>query len=135
MNETEMTQRLDESDLLEVAHGPGVYCLALNVPSMPTVAREQWDAHHDARPGEDAIERLASAQAPLYVGAASEIYDRLTDHAAGVRVPAVCQAFPPTHVVDVWPHEAPFDGPEVNRALALAREDEYVVWCNGEVWG
>lgn len=135
LTQSDMTERLDHRDLLDTSRRPGVYALGLAVPSMPTVAREQWDAVHDARPDDDALDRLAAAQSPLYVGAATEVYTRLCDHADGVRVPAVCEAFPPTAVRGVWSHSSPFDGPELNRALALARDDDHVVWVNGEVFG
>jgi len=135
MNESQMTESLDKRDLLDTTRGPGVYALALAVPSMPTVAREQWDAVHDTDPPAEAVARLSGASRPRYVGASADLYDRLCDHAAGTRVPSICEAFPATAVEHVWPHGSPFDGPEVNRALALARDDDCVVWCNGEVYG
>ena len=134
MNEARLTESLDERGLLTAAQGPGVYALGVPVPSMPSVAREQWDAVHDARPPDDALARLAEAPRVAYVGASSQVYDRLCDHVAGdVRTTAFLAAFDPAAVINVWPHDAPFDA-EVTRALRLARED-WVVWCDGEVWG
>ena len=136
MNESDLTQSLDERDLLADARGPGVYALTCDVPTGdPDAILSQWDATHDHRPGDDRLRRLVGANPVLYVGASGQVYDRLCDHAAGdVRTTAFCAAFEPTGVVDVWPHDDPF-AHERRRAIQLARDGGWVVWCDGEVWG
>jgi hypothetical protein len=132
---THATEQLDHRGLLAASHGPGCYALRLSVPDSTDAARSAWDAHHDARPPEPALERLAAADGVAYVGAAGHVYDRIMDHAEGVkRQAAVCKVFPPTEVLEVWPHEDPFTH-EWDRARRLSRERDYRVWCDGVVLG
>jgi hypothetical protein len=134
MNETDLHQRLDHRGLLNDAHGPGCYALRVAVPDDAAVVRERWAACHDAEPPDDALARLAAADRVAYVGAASDVYARLTEHVNGdVRKTALLEAFDPAAVVDVWPTTTPFDR-EFGRALSLAREG-WVVWVNGELLG
>jgi len=134
MNEAAMTERLDERGLLDDARNPGVYALALAVPSALDAVRRDWDAVADHRPPDDALARLASADRVAYVGASSNVYARLCDHAAGdVRTASICEAFPPDGVIDIWPDESPFMA-EYNRALALSRTG-WRVWCDGVIFG
>lgn len=134
MDETDLTERLDHRGLLTDAHGPGCYALRVAVPDDAAAVRERWGAVHDATPPDDALARLAAADRVAYVGAASDVYARLTEHVRGdVRKTALLDAFDPATVVDVWPTTTPFDR-EYGRALALAREG-YCVWCNGDLLG
>jgi hypothetical protein len=128
-----MTEQLDRCDLLDVSHGSGCYALRVDVPSLPTAAKEQWDATHDARPGNDALTRMAQADRVAYVGASSDVYGRLCDHCGEVRKAALLDAFPPTEVVNVWPVDEPFEA-EFNRAYRLAQND-WVVWTDGRLLG
>jgi len=132
--ESDVTQALDDRGRLGDARGPGVYALRLRVPDDAERVHRDWLAEYDALPGDDALDRLAAAEQVAYVGASTNIYRRLCDHAAGRRRPSLLAVFKPTSVERVWPRRDPFDGPEYNRALRLARDD-WVVWCNGELLG
>jgi len=132
---THATEQLDHKGLLAASRGPGCYALRLAVPDDTAAARERWDAAHDARPPEPTLKRLAAAEQVAYVGAASEVYERIMDHARGdVRKAAVCEAFAPTDVLDVWPTEEPF-AREWDRARRFAENNPGLAWCNGEVRG
>jgi hypothetical protein len=132
MNETELTETLDRRDLLGVSQDSGTYALAVDVPRMPTVAREQWDATHETRPPNDALTRLSRAGNVVYVGAASNVYARLCDHAEGeVRQAMLLEAFDATGVVGVWPCDNP-QAQEYNRAKRLA-QDGWLCWSDGVV--
>jgi hypothetical protein len=130
MREAELTERLDARDELAAARGPGVYAIECVVPETIDAVGESWDNQHDARPPDDAIERLAAAGSVAYVGAAGNVYERLCDHIAGKRRRAsFVAAFPPRDVIGIWPSDQPFEA-EYNRAVALA-EDEWLVWTDG----
>jgi hypothetical protein len=134
LSETELTQQLDTRDLLTDAHDPGVYGIEVSVPDTLDTVRRQWDAAHDARPDGDALARLASAPKVAYVGAAKDVYARLSDHVTGERrTTAFLAAFEPVDIVDIWPHLDPFTA-EYNRAVRLARGD-WACWCDGSVLG
>lgn len=131
---TAVHESLDRAGLLDAAHGPGCYALALDVPDSVEAANRDWLAHFDALPGNDAVGRLARAEAVAYVGASKDVYGRLEDHAKGeVRKARVMQPFPPTEVIDVWPEDSQFIA-ERQHAYALA-DDGWRVWCDGEVVG
>jgi hypothetical protein len=130
---THATEQLDHRDLLAASRGPGCYALRLAVPDSTEAARERWDAHHDARPPEPTLERLAAAEQVAYIGAAREVYGRIMDHAAGdVRKAAICEAFPPVDIMDVWPTDDPF-AREWDRARKVAENNPGRVWVNGEL--
>lgn len=134
MRETELTEQLDERDLLDDAHGPGVYAIECAVPDLYADVEEAWSNGHEIHPPDNALERLAAARRVAYVGASGEMYDRLCDHVGGERREAsFVGTYPPTRVVDIWPTEDPFAA-EYNRAVDLARDD-WLVWCDGEVFG
>lgn len=127
-------ETLDREGLLDDAHGPGCYAIQMRVPDSPEAASRRWLEHYDALPGDEALERLAAAPRTCYVGASSDVYGRLMDHAeAEVRKASVFRAFPPEGLVYVWTDENPFDA-EWGRALAL-REEGWTCWVNGEVVG
>jgi hypothetical protein len=134
LTETTLTERLDERGLLDAARGPGMYALAVMVPDTRAVVTGNWDATHDVRPPDDALDRLAAADRVAYVGASSDVYHRLCEHVGGsTRQTAFLAAFDLEHVIDVWPHDDPFTA-EYNRALRLER-DGWRVWCDGDVLG
>lgn len=129
---TSVHESLDHAGLLDDAHGKGVYAIALDVPDSVEEAHRQWLEHFETSPGDDAIARLVGADQVAYVGASSDVYSRIMDHAEGdVRKASVLEAFPPVEVVEVWPHPSPFDY-ERERAYMLAGGGT-VVWVNGEV--
>lgn len=134
MNETQLTEELDERGLLDDARGPGVYALEVATPPTLDAVRRQWDSAHDARPPEGTLDRLASAADVAYVGAATHVYQRLSDHVTRERrKSAFLTAFPPERVVTVWSYENPFDA-EYNAAQRLARRG-WKVWTDGELYG
>lgn len=134
MRQSTMTERLDERDLLGVAHGAGCYALEVDAPDSEAACRERWLTHHDHEPPEDTLARVAQADRVAYVGASNDVYDRLCDHVAGdVRRAAFLAAFEPTRVVNVWEHDRPFDA-EFNRAMRLVR-DGWVCWSDGVLLG
>lgn len=134
MRQATLTERLDERDLLGVAHGPGVYALECDVPDSPAAVQERWLAQHDHDPPDDAYARLAAAERVAYVGASNDIYARLCDHVGGeVRRAAFLSAFSPTRVIDVWEHSGQFTA-EFNRAMRLVRSG-WVCWTDGELLG
>lgn len=129
MEEATLTERLDERGLLTAARGPGCYCLTLNVPE--NFARE-WDAEFDVRPA-GLVDRVESAHALLYVGAASNVYRRLCEHVnAEKRRASLLRVAPPADVVDVTACENPFER-EYGYALGFA--ESATVWCDGELIG
>ena len=136
MNETELNDELNRLGAWNDAHGPGVYALELAVPDIPAAVREAWLAVHDVLPGEDLDKRLASASQVVYVGAAGNVYDRLTDHVGGqVRQAALLEVFDPVGIVNVWPYDDPRAGPEYNTARRLADRDGTVAWMDGRLFG
>lgn len=136
MNETDLNEQLNRANLWDVAHGSGVYALELDVPDIPAAIRERWLAVHDVIPAEDLDERLARASTVAYVGAASDVYDRLTDHVAGeVRQSALLEVFSAVKIIDIWPYDNPRDGPEFNTARRLADRDGTVAWMDGRLFG
>jgi len=134
MNETSMTERLDERGLLADAHGPGCYAFQIETPDSADAAATRWHHTHEHAPPEGTFDRLADAPDVAYVGASGDVYGRLCDHAAGdVRQTAFLAAFEPTRVIDVWPTEGPFEH-EFNRAMRLVQSD-WVCWVDGRLLG
>lgn len=132
-SKAELTERLDERDLLDDARGSGVYALEASVPDTEADVRSAWQLEHDRRPADDTLQRLADAEKVAYVGASKGVYSRLSDHITKTRrQTAFLSVFPPARIIDIWPHPDPFDA-EYNRALRLARD--YRVWCDGELLG
>ena len=134
LRESDVTQALDDRGLHDDARGPGVYALRLAVPGDVERVRDEWDGAYDARPGNDGLERIAHSSDVAYVGASTNVYERLCEHATGSRQPSVLGVFDPTEIVDIWPHPDPFETAEWHRALRLAR-DGWVTWVDGEVLG
>jgi hypothetical protein len=134
MRESDLTERLDERDLLGVTHGPGVYSLEVDVPDSAAAVQERWLAQHDHDAPDDAYERLAAADQVAYVGASNDIYARLCEHVGGdVRRAAFLTVFDTVGVIDVWPDADPFSS-EFNRAVRLTR-DGWAVWTDGKLLG
>lgn len=134
MNETTLTQRLDDRNLLDTARNPGVYALQCAVPDAVDAVGKQWDQHHTIRPSKDTLQRLAAADRVAYVGASKDVYQRLCDHVTHSRRKAsFVSAFNPERVVDVWPHSDPFEA-EFNRAMRLIHDD-WTVWTDGVLYG
>lgn len=134
MRESDLTERLDERDLLGKTRGPGVYALEVRTPDDAETAYRRWFSHHDHTPPEDALARIADASKVAYVGASGDVYGRLCDHVAGdVRKAAFLAVFRPTRVIDVWQDADPFAS-EFNRAVRLTREG-WAVWTDGELVG
>ena len=137
MDESTMTERLDERDLLGQTRGPGCYALEVRTPDAEDAAQVAWYSEFDHAPPEDALERIADASRVAYVGASGNIYSRLCDHVAGdVRKAAFLTVFRPTRVIDVWPEDTPDDAfdAEFNRAMRLVR-DGFAVWQDGKLLG
>lgn len=135
MNELDLNERLTELDIFEASHDGGVYALEVAAPSIEAEAKERWDRHHDARPDDDTLERIAAAETVLYVGASHNVYHRLTEHVAGeVYQAAFLEAFPPVDVYRVWPTES-YHTEEYNRAAKLGRQDGIVAWRDGVLHG
>jgi len=134
MNETELTEDLDRRGLLSDARNPGVYAVVVDVPDTLDAVQRRWDAEHDARPDDDALDRLATAGDVAYVGASKDVYARLCEHVTGERRRAsFLAAYPAVDVVDVWPHLDPFTA-EFNRAVRLSH-DGFTVWSDGRLFG
>ena len=129
MTPTAITETLDTRGLLDDARGPGTYALRVETPdTVKSVARAFLEVG-DACPPDGALERLTNDRV-AYVGASTDVYTRLMDHAEGkVRQATFLEAFNPVGVVGVWPESDPFDA-EYNRAVELSRQG-WTVWCDG----
>lgn len=89
-----------ESGDLADAHAPGVYALTLSTPDDRPYA-EVWDEHHDARHPE--LDAMEAAGRVLYVGAAKNVFERVTEHLESPnRSGAVPRVFPIHDVQTVW---------------------------------
>jgi hypothetical protein len=133
MRETDLTEQLDERDLLDDARGPGVYAIECAVPDQYADVEEAWSNGHDAHPPDNTLERLAAARRVAYVGASTHVYDRLCEHIGHTREASFVSTYPPRRVVTVWPHEDPFEA-EHNRTIDLVRDD-WTVWKDGGLFG
>jgi len=134
VNQTAMTEALDEAGVLDVARGPGCYALSVAVPDKADLVARHWHRVHDAGPPEGVYAQLAQAQDVYYVGASGDVYGRLCDHCGDTRKAAFLDAFPPDAVAEVWPHDdatAAFEA-EYNHAVAL-RDGRTRVWTDGEL--
>lgn len=127
VNETELTQDLDDRGLLDAARSPGVYALQLDVPRK---LRERWREQYDVTPPN--LSRLQGAGTALYVGASSNVYRRICEHVnADKRRAAVLRVCPPDGVHDVEPTDEPFLR---EYGFALEHSDEKTaVWTDGTV--
>lgn len=135
MDESDLTQTLDDRGLLAASRGPGCYAVAVAVPDDEAEVAFAWHDTHDAAPPEGTFDRLAAAERVAYVGASSDVYARLCEHVTGERRRATfLAAFDINGVVDVWPDDSPFQH-EFNRAVKLARRPGNVVWNDGRVYG
>jgi len=132
MRETELTEALDERGLLDDARGPGCYAIECAVPDLYADVEEAWSNGHDAHPPDNTLERLAAARRVAYVGASTNVYERLCEHIASVREASFVGTYPPTRVIEVWPDETPFES-EHNRTIELVRDD-WTCWKDGELW-
>ena len=134
MDETDLTQTLEDRRQLDAARGPGCYALVAGVPDSAQSVIDRWHDAHDAAPDEDVFARLAAAETALYVGAASNVYERLCDHAGDVRKAAFLSAFPPTALHSLWPKDSAevafCEEKAVGRALSGAATR---VWTDGDL--
>lgn len=93
---------LNHVDDLADVHGPGVYALKLSVPDSRDVVEARWATHYDV----DVPEWVWAAyrhEGVLYVGAAKNVFERLTEHLGSPnRTASLCRVFPPHSVWDVW---------------------------------
>ena len=132
--------------------GPGVYVLELDTPgvtlgpeALHAHARWWWHAgyreqagYRDVQP--DDVAGLADCERLLYVGATSNVQDRLEDHVqADTRKSAWLSVYPPVELVqvEIFPSaERAFES-ETQTAyqVAQATPDTTAVVCNGEVVG
>lgn len=103
MLESNLTETLDRRGQLDDANGPGCYALEVAVSQNAETVARQWHRHHDTAPTESFYARLADAKTVLYVGAASNVYDRLCDHCGDVRKAVFLEAFPPAELHSLWP--------------------------------
>ena len=130
MNESELTQCLDERGWLADAKGEGCYSLALDVPSSPTAIRDRWHSVYDVPPQTGLISRLMHADRVLYVGHSTHVYGRLCDHVnRRVRQAGAIRVFPVSDVHGIWP-----DHREFNLAASLAG-DGTLVASDGDWYG
>lgn len=129
MNETELTERLDARGILNDALGPGCYALELRVPED---LHGEWFDRYDASP-EGFIDAVEASEKFVYAGAAQNIYERLCEHVNGEkRRASVLRVCPPVEVVDVEPHDSPFEW-ESRYARGLAGP-KTVVYSDGELF-
>lgn len=118
----------------------GIYVLSLDTPgpSLQAHARRWYGEYQTVHP--DDVGGLAGTERLLYVGAASDLQDRLEDHVQGdVRKSAWLSVYPPTRLVTVSV------SPDVRRAfehetqtahgVAGATPETTAVVCDGEVVG
>lgn len=136
MKETDLNERLDEMDIMEVAHDPGVYVLEVDVPSDIDEIRERWDEHLDVRPEDETLERIAGSEFVYYVGSTSDVYRRLCDHVDGEsRQSSFLSIFPPIELRRVWMTNERSTTEEYNRAVWLAQMKDVVAWSDGVLYG
>lgn len=126
-------ETLDRMGALSKSKQPGVYALKLDTPNTVLDARNAWEAESDVLPSDGDLEAIADAARVAYVGASSNVYGRIMEHAKGEkRQAAYLQVFAPVGIVDVWPADNPREASEYNRAVFLA-ESGWVVVTDGEV--
>jgi predicted GIY-YIG superfamily endonuclease len=103
---------------------PGVYALEVSVPADPAQAwADEFDADPDFLPDLDAAERV------IYVGAASNIYDRLIDHVEGaVRQAALLRVCPPHSLFRVSLFDDADRAFERESGIALAMQQANPEW-------
>ena len=131
MTPTDLQQTLDDRGLLDDAHNAGTYALRVETPNTVEGVARAFLSVADGTPPEHVIDRLTSERV-AYVGASSEVYGRLMDHAEGrVRQATFLEAFDAVDVVGVWPEADPFQA-EYNRAVSLSNSG-WCVWMDGEV--
>ncbi|QAS68900.1 GIY-YIG nuclease [Haloferax tailed virus 1] len=129
MTPTQMHGRLDEKGLLDDAHSPGTYAIAVETPDDVESVARAWLQEVDAPLSDKAFERLSNSKV-CYVGASKDVYNRLQDHAeASVRKALFLRVFAPVDVVGVWPSDSPFRD-EYSKALELSGEG-WVAWSDG----
>lgn len=132
LSPTEAHETLDHMGVLDESQGSGCYALRLKTPDTYDEVRDHWDAYFEGRPDSSDLHDLADGERVAYVGASSNVYDRIMDHAEGEkRKSAYLKVFPPVDVVDVWPTEVPFQE-EYNRGVFLAKNG-WATITDGEV--
>lgn len=133
MNEADLTETLDRRGQLDAARGPGCYALEVEQPATVQQAINWWRNVRDVNPPNDALARIATAESILYVGAASNVYERLCDHvAADVRRAAFLSAFPVKSLHSLWPKDSAEVAFREETAVARALAGpERRVWTDG----
>lgn len=134
LSASQVHQVLDENGWLDAAHGSGVYALRLaDPPDDPRAVHARWTEHFDVAP-QYIVDGLADAGRLAYVGASSDVYSRLQDHAnADVRRTAVMRPFPPVAVLGVEAADEPFEA-EYNYMKRWVERD-FTVWYDGTLHG
>jgi hypothetical protein len=118
--------------LLADAHGSGVYGLKIATPNSVEETTRRWLDEFGATPRGSELEDIALAERVAYVGASSDVYDRIMDHArSDVRQSSYLRVFPVADVIDVRPDPDPF---EAERSVAYAfASNGWTVLTDGEV--
>jgi predicted GIY-YIG superfamily endonuclease len=133
MQETDLTETLDKRGQLDAARGPGCYALEVETPDAADTVARQWHRTHDAAP-DGLYSRVANAGAVLYVGASSNVYNRLCDHCGDKRKAAFLEVFPPTDLHSLWPKASAdvafMEEQAIARSISTANRR---VWCDGEL--
>ena len=106
-------------DDLGETHSPGVYAIRLSRSddSLEVAWSEEFDAMH---PEIDAMER---ADRLYYIGAAKDVLERVSEHAAGHKTASVMQVCPPHSVAEVWWYDSA-------DAAFLAESRHAIEWGN-----
>lgn len=130
---TDVHATLDDTGLLDDAHGAGCYALEVTVPDAVDAVQRAWLAS-SKHPLPDAYaEQLAAADSVEYVGASPDVYARLMDHARGdVRKSSLLATFDAVGVTAVWPEASPFER-EVGHAMSRSTGTR-AVWANGDLF-
>jgi hypothetical protein len=118
--------------VLADAHGSGVYGLKIATPDSVEETTRRWLDEFGETPRGSELEDIALAERVAYVGASSDVYDRIMDHTrADVRQSSYLRVFPVADVIDVRPEGAPF---EIERNVAYEfAANGWTVLTDGEV--
>jgi len=119
-----LSERIERHATPTDAHRPGVYAIVLSVPDD---VRARWEQTYDVVP--DYLERVEAAARTCYVGAATDVYERLRDHVEGdVRQTALTRVCPPHTIHDIWLFDDPDRAFEREHGLAMDLDQERPRW-------